>query len=100
MRTSAEVKPAIIPIDDACIKLRVSRSTLYSLARSGQIEIKKLSPKISRVVVESLERYIAGLGNALRGSPIKWSEEAVERKVAKKEQQNAERDAELAKLGL
>jgi excisionase family DNA binding protein len=90
MQVLENIKPTLISVEEACTKLRLSRSTLYALARRGEIEIKRLGPKISRVVVESLDRYVAGLPSFKPGSPIKTLTD----------EERAERDADLAKLGL
>jgi excisionase family DNA binding protein len=94
MQVLENVKPTLVTVDEACTKLRLSRSTVYALARCGQIEIKRLGPKISRVVVESLDRYVAGLPDYKRGSPIKTlsEEERAERE--------AKRNPTLEELGL
>ena len=105
MQVLENVKPTLITVEEACTKLRLSRSTVYALARLGRIEIKRLGPKISRVVVESLDRYVAELPDYKQGSPIKvlTDEERAEREAKRKaeeERRSAEADAELRGLGL
>jgi len=80
--------------------LRLSRTTIYTLARNGQIEIKKLGPKTTRVVVASLERYIEGLPSVVPGSPVELSAETKARRQEEKERRDAEIDAGLKAMGL
>ena len=71
MQQSKTFEPLLIPVDEACATLRVSRSTLYQLVKAGQIQIKKLGGKTSRVTVESLNQYVRDLPSSAGGSPIK-----------------------------
>ena len=94
------VKPQLISIDEACTMLRLSRTTIYQLARSGQVEIKKLGPKTARVVVASLERYIESLPGVVPGSPVKLSSETQSRRQEERERRRAEAEEGLKELGL
>jgi excisionase family DNA binding protein len=65
-----KLEPLLVTVDESCQALRVSRSTLYALAREGKIELRRVG-KSSRVTVESLRRFYEGLPNSTPGSPVK-----------------------------
>jgi len=59
--------PILISINETCAKLRIGRSTLYKLVKAKKLDIKKISPKCTRVTVASINRYVASLPTALEG---------------------------------
>jgi excisionase family DNA binding protein len=94
MEMEKPFQPLLISVDEACTVLRISRSKFYALVRDRHIVLKKLGPNLSRVVVASLNRYIARLPDTAPGTPIKvFTQE-------EKEQRRAEADEILAELGL
>lgn len=67
---SKNSEPLLVTIDEACQTLRVSRSTFYKLIKERRIEIRRID-KSSRVVVESLRRFVEGLPNCAGDFPVK-----------------------------
>jgi excisionase family DNA binding protein len=55
------IEPVLISVNEACAKLRIGRSTFYHLVKAKRLEIRKISPKCTRVTVESIKRFVAGL---------------------------------------
>ena len=47
-----------ITYEQAAVRIGASRGAIQTLARRGLIDLVKLSPRIVRVSVSSLERYI------------------------------------------
>lgn len=55
--SSREIQPISMRVNDACRYIGISRSTLYILIASGEIEIIKLGAS-TLVLTDSLKRYI------------------------------------------
>jgi excisionase family DNA binding protein len=71
MQPHETFEPILVGVDEACAKLRIGRSTLYQLVKAKKLDIKKLGPKCTRVTIESINRYVAGLSSTTGDSPIK-----------------------------
>jgi excisionase family DNA binding protein len=48
-----------VSITDAAERLAVSRSTIYQLVKAGQLDLRRLGPKLSRITRASLDQLIA-----------------------------------------
>lgn len=55
----APAQPLVYRINKAESLLGLSRSTVYRLVSSGELDLVKLSPRASAVTRESLTRYAA-----------------------------------------
>jgi excisionase family DNA binding protein len=69
MRSPTEGRPAgddeaLLTIADACERLSVSRTTLYGLIRTGQVDLVKVGAG-SRILASSVQRYIHRLPRGL-----------------------------------
>lgn len=67
MRTQSSKKAVIAPVlyrvDEAAEALRISRSVIYELIRSGQLRTVKVGRR-RLVPVQALDDYVASLGVA------------------------------------
>ena len=67
MQATQTIEPILISINETCAKLRIGRSTFYNLVMTKKLDIKKISPKCTRVTVASIHRYVASLPTAVDG---------------------------------
>jgi excisionase family DNA binding protein len=63
-----EVPSAVLlTVDEAAERLRVGRSTMYSLIRSGAVDSVKIG-SLRRVPAEALPEFVTGLLSATRST--------------------------------
>jgi excisionase family DNA binding protein len=88
-------KPLFRSVDGTAVRLGVSRRKVYHLIEEGELELKKLSPRISRVTEESIDRYAESRPKSELGKDpiVRWTPEERARRDAEIEEQ-------LAELGL
>lgn len=55
----SETRPLVMGVNDTCRALDCSRDRLYGLIREGLIESFLDGPRVRKVVVASVDRYIA-----------------------------------------
>lgn len=60
---NAVIPPVLYRVDEAAEALRISRSVIYELIRSGQLRTVKVGRR-RLVPVQALEDYVASLGVA------------------------------------
>jgi excisionase family DNA binding protein len=56
--------PVLLSMQEASARLRIGRSTMQQLVRTGQIHTKKIG-RLHRVIVGSLNEYAASIGHPL-----------------------------------
>ena len=61
--TKAVIPPVLYRVDEAAEALRISRSVIYELIRSGQLRTVKVGRR-RLVPVQALDDYVASLGVA------------------------------------
>jgi excisionase family DNA binding protein len=64
------VQPGLMRIDSVCKYLDIGRSKVYQLIRGGQLKTIKVSRRISRVTIASLNEFVERMPESSRGSPI------------------------------
>lgn len=62
-RENAVIPPVLYRVDEAAEALRISRSVIYELIRSGQLRTVKVGRR-RLVPVQALDDYVASLGVA------------------------------------
>ena len=62
-RENALIPPVLYRVDEAAEALRISRSVIYELIRSGQLRTVKVGRR-RLVPVQALDDYVASLGVA------------------------------------
>lgn len=50
----------LLNVDDVCRKLRLSRSTIYALVKSGELKSVAIG-RARRFTIQDIEAYVAGL---------------------------------------
>lgn len=62
-RDAVSIPPVLYRVDEAAEALRISRSVIYELIRSGQLRTVKVGRR-RLVPVQALDEYVASLGVA------------------------------------
>jgi excisionase family DNA binding protein len=62
-RETAVIPPVLYRVDEAAEALRISRSVIYELIRSGRLRTVKVGRR-RLVPVQALDEYVASLGVA------------------------------------
>lgn len=59
-RPTAPIAPFLLSVDECAEAMRLSRSTVYNLMRSGEVKFVKIGGR-RLVPVEAVKTYVAGL---------------------------------------